>query len=220
METRNRITSILFDLDGTLTDPAEGITGYMGYALEGLSLPARERAELASYIGPPLRETFATLCRTSDSALIERAITLYRERFSTIGLYENELYPGITEMLDALQQSGHRLFVATSKPQIFAEKVLEHFSLARYFTAVHGSELAGGRLDDKAVLVGELVGTHRLNPAETAMVGDRKYDILAARASSLRSVGVTYGYGSREELLEEGADHLADSPSDVGAIFR
>jgi phosphoglycolate phosphatase len=211
----NQISNVLFDLDGTLTDPAEGITACMRYALEKLSLPSRETPELASFIGPPIRETFATLCETSDHDLIERAIALYRERFTSAGLYENKVYPGVSEMLEKLRSAGCRLFVATSKPQPFAERVLAHFSLDQYFTAIHGSELEGGRLDDKGVLIRELIERHRLEPGSTAMVGDRKYDIMGAAANGLWAVGVAYGYGSREELLEAGADHICDTPHDV-----
>ncbi len=209
-------THVVFDLDGTLTDPVEGITRCIRYALDGLSLPAPSRGELASYIGPPLRQTFSSLCHTSDPAIIEHAVLLYRERLARIGLYENEVYPGIDAMLDSLRSLGCSLFIATSKPQIFAEKILAHFSLDRYFVAIHGSEL-DGRLDDKALLVRELVERHALPWHGTVMVGDRRYDITAAIANRLRSIGVTYGYGSSEELLKAGAHLLCNTPGEVAA---
>jgi phosphoglycolate phosphatase len=211
----NNIKNILFDLDGTLTDPKEGITGCIRYALERLSQPCPSTDELASFIGPPLRETFASICiPVDDETLVERAVSLFRERFSTIGLYENQVYEGVPEMLSKLRPLSYRLFVATSKPEIYARKILDHFSLASHFVEIHGNEL-NGRLDDKADLLTELIERHALIPSETVMVGDRQHDIIAAKRNGLLSLGVTYGYGPREELQEAGADLLCDSPAEV-----
>jgi phosphoglycolate phosphatase len=211
----NNIRNILFDLDGTLTDPKEGITGCIRYALERLSQPCPSTDELASFIGPPLRETFASICiPVDDETLVERAVALFRERFSTIGLYENQVYEGVPEMLSKLRPLSYRLFVATSKPEIYARKILDHFSLASHFVEIHGNEL-NGRLDDKADLLAELIEGHGLVSSETLMVGDRKHDIIAAQRTGVLSLGVTYGYGSREELEEAGADFICDSPADI-----
>jgi phosphoglycolate phosphatase len=210
----NRIRNVLFDLDGTLTDPAEGIVRCLQYSLETLGLRCPSTSELASYTGPPLRRTFAAICDSSDEAFIERAVSLYRERFSTIGLFENTVYADVPQMLSELRAASHRLFVATSKPKLYAEKVLRHFSLEGYFVGVCGSEL-NGRFDDKAELVGALLQAHRLQPGQTVMVGDRKDDVLAARRNGLWSLGVTYGYGSKEELTGAGVDYLCCKPLEV-----
>lgn len=205
---------ILFDLDGTLTDPAEGIIKCYQYALERLHASCPPAEALAAYIGPPIRAAFAAALETDDEALIEQAVAFYRERFSTVGLFENRMYEGVPEMLTELQTSGYKLFVATSKPTIYAEQVLSHFALDGYFIKVHGNEL-NGRLDDKAELVSELLAAHRLRPGETMMVGDRWHDIAAARRNNISSLGVTYGYGSETELLEAGANHICHRPGEI-----
>ena len=210
--------AILFDLDGTLTDPLEGITRSIQHALERLGARNRTRAELAAYIGPPLRGTFAFLLETQDPLAIERAMSLYRERFSAIGLFENEVYADVPDILARLQSMRYALYIATAKPGIYAEKILEHFSLARYFTAIYGSEL-DGRYDDKAELIAHILRQERLAPDTTVMVGDRSHDIVAARQNGLRSIGVTYGYGTYEELVEAGADRICRTPADILAYF-
>lgn len=214
-----KIRNILFDLDGTLTDPFVGITNCLRYSLENLNMPCPRTEELASYIGPPLRETFSALLQSSDDALIERAVALYRERFAVTGLYENRVYANVPEMLRELTSRSDKLFVATSKVKIYAEKILDHFSLGSYFAEVFGSE-PGGRFDDKAELLEELIRTHNLMPGETMMVGDRKHDIIAAKKNHLWSMGVTYGYGSIEELREAGADYLCRTPMDVVRVVE
>ena len=208
------VGNVLFDLDGTLTDPAEGIVRCIEYSLQRLGLRCPPADELASYIGPPLRRTFATLCDSSDEALIERAVSLYRERFADVGMFENAVYEGVPRMLAELQAASCMLFVATSKPTVYAEKILSHFSLGRYFVEVCGSEL-NGRFEDKAELLGDVLERHGLPRGRTLMVGDRKDDVLAARRNALRSLGVTYGYGSEEELRVAGADHLCHNPPEV-----
>jgi phosphoglycolate phosphatase len=213
------VRNVLFDLDGTLTDPAEGIVRCLQYSLEALGLRCPPAGELASYIGPPLRQSFASICNSSDEALIERAVALYRERFSAAGLFENAVYAAVPQMLADLRAASYRLFVATSKPRVFAEKILKHFSLDGYFVGAYGSEL-DGRFDDKAALIGVLLEEHGLSPGQTVMVGDRKEDIIAARKNALVSLGVTYGYGSTEELAGAGADHLCRDPPEVVAQIR
>jgi phosphoglycolate phosphatase len=141
-------------------------------------------------------------------------VSLYRERFSTVGLFENAVYPHVPQMLAELRATSYRLFVATSKPKVYAEEILHHFSLEGYFVEVCGSEL-NGRFDDKAELVGALLERHGLPPCQTVMVGDRKEDVLAARRNGLSSLGVTYGYGSKEELTGSGVDHLCGDPLEV-----
>jgi phosphoglycolate phosphatase len=208
------IANVLFDLDGTLLDPADGITQSIQYALTKLEQPALARQDLLAYIGPPLRGTFASLLQTEDSAHVEQAMTLFRERFATIGLFEGQLYDGIVKMFDDLQRLPVRMFLATAKPRVYAERMLVHFELAHYFIGVYGSEL-DGRFDFKGDLLAHLLPTEGLAPAETVMVGDREHDIMAARQNGLWSIGVTYGYGSVDELRAAGADRLATKPGEV-----
>jgi phosphoglycolate phosphatase len=212
------IENILFDLDGTLTDPIEGMTRCFHYALERMSAPLPTQAELQLHIGPPLRSTFSQIMQTSDEALIESAVNFYRERFSESGMFENEVYDGVPEMLSALQASAKRLFVATSKVQIYTERILQHFNLSKYFEGVYGSHLSG-KFDNKADLIRHILVSESLAAGETLMVGDRKYDIKGAQENRCFAAGVTYGYGSAEELTEAGADYLCHSPHEVAALF-
>ena len=210
-----RIRNVLFDLDGTLTDPAEGIVRCIQHSLTRLAICCPPHEELTRFIGPPLREVFVSVCNSSDQELIERAVAIFRERFSTIGLFENTPYPEVPPMLSRLQ-SDYRLFVATSKPQVYAEKILNHFLLSDHFVEIHGNDLEG-RLDDKAELVKELLDRRNLDPNETIMVGDRMHDIVAATKNEMMSLGVTYGYGSQEELVDAGVHYLCGSPLEVAA---
>lgn len=214
-----KIQNILFDLDGTLTDPAEGIIKCYQHSLSQMESPCPSPEELSTFIGPPIRPTFAAILQSSDSSVIERAVALYRERFSTVGLFENAVYQGVPEMLTELQKAGYKLFVATSKPQVYAAKVLSHFSLDGHFIKVQGNDL-DGRLDDKVELVSELIAEYQLKPAETIMVGDRWHDVKAAKGNRISSIGVTYGYGSEEELLEAGADYICHQPLELVRLFK
>jgi phosphoglycolate phosphatase len=210
--------ALLFDLDGTLTDPRPGIVRSLRHALEQLARPCPSDDALAPFIGPPLRGTFATLLATSDQALIERAMSLYRERFTSVGLHDNAVYEGIPAMLEAVRRAGHRPFVATSKPAVFAERIVRHFALDGHFHGVYGPEL-DGRFDDKAELLAHLLATERLVADRVVMVGDREADIVAARVNGLRAIGVLWGYGTRDELL--GADALCRAPADLpGCVAR
>ncbi|HKR01865.1 MAG TPA: HAD hydrolase-like protein [Pyrinomonadaceae bacterium] len=213
------IKNVLFDLDGTLTDPVEGITRCIQYALERMSAPLLSRAELQLHIGPPLRSTFAQILKTDDSLRVERGVALYRERFSEVGMFENEVYEGVPEMLAALRASSKRLFVATSKVEVYTHRILEHFHLSGYFEGVYGSH-PDGRFDNKAELIGHLLGNESLRAEETVMVGDRKYDVTGARENGCFAAGVTYGYGSEGELVEAGADWICSSPLEVAALFQ
>jgi phosphoglycolate phosphatase len=212
------IKNILFDLDGTLTDPIEGMTRCFHYALERMSAPLPTQAELQLHIGPPLRSTFSLIMKTSDEAMIERAVSLYRERFSEVGMFENEIYDGVPEMLASLRASSKRLFVATSKVQDYTERIIKHFKLSSYFDGVYGSEMSG-KFDNKADLIRHILASESLVADETLMVGDRKYDIKGAKENLCFAAGVTYGYGSAEELSEAGADYLCHSPEDVTTLF-
>jgi len=210
--------NVLFDLDGTLTDPAEGIVRCIQHALATLEISCPPDDELTSYIGPPLRETFVSLCKSADHVLIERAIAIFRERFSTVGLFENAPYSEVPSMVEQLNSDSYRLFVATSKPQVFAERILQHFGLADHFEEICGNDLEGS-LDDKAELLRQLLVNRSLDPTETVMVGDRRHDVVAAKRNGLISIGVTYGYGSSNELTEAGVDYLCHTPTDVVSLI-
>jgi phosphoglycolate phosphatase len=208
---------LLFDLDGTLTDPSPGITRCLAHALTMLGRYAPSNDILRACIGPPLQKTFARLLNepSEESSLTNQAMALYREQFVAAGMYENSVYPGIPELLARLRDEGCELCVATSKPTVFAKTIVRHFGIEPHFAAVYGSELSGERAD-KPELVAYLLERGNISPQTAIIIGDRKYDILAATTCGLRAaVGVTYGYGSVTELREAGADALCGSPQDV-----
>jgi phosphoglycolate phosphatase len=205
---------LLFDLDGTLTDSRLGIVRCMRHALERLDTPCPADAVLASYIGGSLRTTFAALLAAPDPPLVDRALALYRERYADTGLYENQVYPGVPEALERLAGNA-RLLVATQKYVPYAETIVDHFGLRRYVAGVYGTDL-DGRLDDKVEVLAHLLKTERVAPAEAVMIGDRAHDVLAARANGVRALGVLWGYGSRDELVDAGADGLCEAPGALG----
>jgi len=173
-------------------------------------LPQREL--LRRYIGPPLRQSFAEILGTEEDALIERAVAAYRERFTEAGIYENRIYPDISEGLQSLKDRGHRLWVASAKPEVFARRIIEHFSLAPLFQRVYGSEPAG-RNSDKAALIAHVIERERLAPSQVYMIGDRAQDIAGGRANGTRTVGVLWGYGSEQEITHARPDIIVDSMS-------
>jgi phosphoglycolate phosphatase len=202
--------AIYFDLDGTLTDPKIGITRSIQYAVDKLGHPAiPSEDELTWCIGPPLRASFTKLLGGEHSS--DRAVSLYRERFADIGIFENSLYAGIADILTALARPGRRLFVATSKPGVFAERIIDHFGLRGHFERVFGSELDGTRSDKTQLLAYALKETS-VDPARAIMIGDRSHDIVGARNNGMSAIGVLYGYGSREELTAAGALHVCARP--------
>jgi phosphoglycolate phosphatase len=210
--------NVFLDLDGTLTDPGLGITNCIVYALQHLGTQIPSAAELRKCVGPPLRQGFASLLGTTDETIIQRAIGLYRERFTDIGLYENTLYADTLDSLQRLVAAGHRLFVATSKPTIYATRIVEHFGIDRYLARVYGSELSGARAE-KAELLNYLLAAERITPDCAVMVGDRHHDVFGARANGVASIGVLWGYGDREELHQ--ADHLVDTwPALLECVYR
>jgi phosphoglycolate phosphatase len=206
--------AVYFDLDGTLTDPKPGITRSIRYALERLDQDAPPEDALTWCIGPPLRISFVTLVGEANA---DRAMTFYRERFGETGLYENALYPGILELLEQL--SGRPLFLATSKPHVFAERILDHFGIFRHFTQIFGSELDGQRADKSELLAHALRQTRSL-PSRSVMIGDREHDIHGARANGMQGWGVLYGYGSPSELKKAGAERVFTSPDELGLALR
>src|SRR5262245_64472844 len=212
------MVNVLFDLDGTLTDPREGIVACLKYALLGLGRTCPPDSALARFIGPPLQECFGTLLGSTDSKDIDSAVTLYRQRFSSTGMFENSIYPGIHSALTALRGSGAALFVATSKPQVFAKRIVEHFGLMDYFRAVYGSELDGTR-SNKSDLIAYVLKSESLSPHMTVMVGDRAHDIAGARAQGVLPIGVLWGYGSYDELIAAGATTLCAQPALLSDIL-
>jgi phosphoglycolate phosphatase len=204
--------AIYFDLDGTLTDPKPGITRSIQYALQKLDLPVPTQDELTWCIGPPLRDSFVKLLGGDSQA--DLAVSLYRERFGDVGLYENAVYPDIEHILTALKQSHGRLFVATSKARVFAERIIDHFGLGGYFEHVFGAELDGTRVHKSDLLAYALDKTG-VDPSRALMIGDRSHDMIGARNNGMDALGVLYGYGSRQELIEAGASHVCASPRAV-----
>jgi phosphoglycolate phosphatase len=212
------LSNIFFDMDGTLTDSKEGIVNCIYYALEKLGYPVPEGFNVNDCLGPPLRLSFRRLLHSSDDALIERAVAIYRERFSTIGLFENRVYPGIPELLSALRKNDFKLYVVTTKPRVFAERIIEHFQLAHSFEAIYGTEL-NGQFDNKADLIEFILKTRLLRAEETVMVGDKREDIVAGKANRTGTIGVTYGYGSPGEITEAAPDDICGSPEEIGQII-
>ncbi len=207
---------VLFDLDGTLTDSAPGIVASLQHALlaEGLAVPAEE--VLLGAIGPPFEVGLPLLGIPTEQVVA--IVARYRERYETVGLYENGLYEGVVEMLDALGAAGIVLGVATAKPEPTAQRIIEHFGLTERFAVLAGATHEPGRRSKTEVIAHALARLGLAGSAEMVMVGDRDHDVLAAREFGLASIGATWGYGSREELTGAGVDVLADHPADVVAL--
>ena len=203
---------ILFDLDGTLTDSAEGIVNSVVYALERKGIPYENKQKLRFFVGPPLQDSFRDYCGFSEEQ-VKEAVRIFREYFTEKGIYENTVYEGVPEMLQALCESGHTLAVATSKPEAFAERILVRFDLAKYFKVIAGASMDG---TTKPVVIRQALSRLGMEPSERVlMVGDREHDILGAKEVGIPSLGVLYGYGSEDELREAGADHIVQTPSEI-----
>ena len=210
---------LFFDLDGTLIDPKIGITTCLQYALKKLSVPVPDADELLWCIGPPLSRSLAELLQTTDERLIHAGVQFYRERFRVAGKFEATLYQAIPATLHRLKSEGFQLFVATSKLHDYAEEILRHFEIARYFTKVYGSAL-DGRLGEKSDLLAHALTAEGLAADDCWMIGDRKHDVIGANANKMECIGVLYGYGSREELANAGARHLAATPDELYEIVN
>jgi len=213
------LSHILFDLDGTLTDPKEGIIRCIQFSLDQLGVRSPQADQLTWCIGPPLRGSFSRLLNTADDALLDQALFYYRKRFSAAGMYENALYPGIMLALRRIRAAGFRVFLATSKPRVFARQILDHFDLTQFFHAIHGSEL-DGRLSDKEELVAHILDLEGLDPKASLIVGDRSHDIIGGKKNGLMTAAVTYGYGTREEIIASKPDMIFASPSDLAAFLE
>jgi len=213
-------THLFFDLDGTLTDPQEGICACIVHALKAMNHPLPAHAELRACIGHPLEGIFSHLLPIGEPDAIARAMTLYRERFGTVGLFENEVYDGVLEMLTALAESDRwSLFVVTAKPTGFARQILAHFHLDRFFQGVYGSELDGSRVHKRDIIAYALQ-RENLAPRQAVMIGDRDLDILGARHHGLLSLAVSWGYGSTEELQAAKPHLWAATPGQIPSILN
>lgn len=201
---------LFLDLDGTLTDPAPGIAACFVHSARALGHGALTEADVRRHIGPPIREAFAEILGTRDVERIEEAVRIYRERFSTVGLFENAVYPGVPEALARLRVAGHSLSIVTSKAAVYAERIVDHFELRQFVPRVYGCELSGER-STKAELVAYALAGEGLVAAQACMIGDREHDVRGAKAHGLAAIGVTWGYGSRPELEAAGADAIVDS---------
>ncbi|MAM71456.1 MAG: HAD family hydrolase [Gammaproteobacteria bacterium] len=218
LSQESKPVNILFDLDGTLTDSRPGIVACLEHTLSELKLSSSPDTPLENFIGASLREVFkALLPAHSNKNDIEVAVSIYRERFRTKGLYENSVYEGIPEMLSSLTEQGRKLYIATSKPQVYAEKIIQHFGLAEFFQAIYGAEL-DGRFDLKSDLIAHVLDDSALDKELTIMIGDRYHDINGARDNHIYPVGVLWGYGSEEELCTAGAKVLCNKPRDITTL--
>lgn len=208
--------TILFDLDGTLTDSGEGIINCATLALNHFGLPVPDRETMRVFVGPPLDETFMKFGVPADKT--DEAIAVYRSRYTTVGKFENHPYPGVEELLQRLQNQGHRLFVATSKPEGMSIEILEKFGLARYFEMICGATLDGSR-SKKADIITYLL--ERSGDTENAiMVGDTAYDVIGAKAHGMPAVGVAWGYGKTEDMASAGAAAIAHTMEELFDILN
>jgi len=212
------VKNILFDLDGTLTDPKEGITRSIQHALEKLGAEVPHQDELEWCIGPPLVRIFSRLLNTENESLLQQAVDHYRDRYVDLCHIENKPYEGIHESLEALHYRGYNIYLATSKPWVYASKILDHFDLSKYFSAIHGSELNGVR-DYKQELIAYIMELHNISSDDAVMIGDRCYDIEGARHNNMKSIGVSYGYGSLEELKEAGPNLICHHHSEITSLL-
>lgn len=208
---------LFFDLDGTLTNPALGITNSFKYAYKyfGMEIPSYEK--LCTFIGPPLVETFKNNFGFDDKKA-EEGVKVYREYFSTKGLFENSVYPGIENLLEKLKKNQKHLVVATSKPELFAFQILEHFNLSKYFDFICGSLMDESRSEKSEVISYALEKCKNLSPEKILMIGDRKHDILGAKKNGIKSCGVLFGYGTKEELENSGADFICKNIEELEKI--
>lgn len=205
---------VLFDLDGTLSDPKIGITKSVQFALQKAGIKVNDLDELEPFIGPPLQVSFREMYDFDDTQ-ITQAIRAYRDRFTESGMFENQLYEGIPALLSNLKEEGYTLAVATSKPTVFAKQIIEYFQLESFFDLIVGSHLDGSR-SAKSEIIAEVLQHFNLFPKEQfIMIGDRNYDVLGAYDNQIDAIGVTYGYGSLEELKNESPTYIVDHVSDL-----
>lgn len=211
--------NILFDLDGTLTDSYPGIVNSFCHTMSAMGRPAPAPSVLQSLIGPPLREGLALLLKTSDPQAVETAVSRYREYFSKTGMYENTVYPDVPDVLETLRERGARMWVVTSKTDLFARRIVSHFGLEPFFDGITGSAADGG-LSAKGDLIAGVMARNALAPGNTVMIGDRKHDIIGARENGIPTIGVLWGYGDAAELSDAGATALCRMPAQLPAAIH
>jgi len=202
-------STLLFDLDGTLTDSTEGILKCLVHAIKQMGFEVPEDTNI--FLGPPIRQSFAEFCGM-NAEQVDEAVRIFRERYSTTGLFENRVYDGIPGMLERLESGGKRLMVATSKPQVYAVRIFERFGLSQYFEIVGGAELDGTRDYKHEVIEYVLAQAGITDRSSVLMIGDRRQDVLGAHKTGIECMGILWGYGSVEELTEAGADFIAETP--------
>ncbi len=207
-------STLLFDLDGTLTDSGRGITNSVAYALEKFGISYGSKKELECFIGPPLVKTFMSKFGLPEDEG-KHLVTLYREYYSVKGIFENDVYQGVPELLCTLRKGGKKIILATSKPEHFAVKILEHFDLAKYFDCIAGATMDEKRTDKDEVIAYALEKGEVSDLSKTVMIGDREYDIFGAKKIGTDSIEVLYGYGSREELESAGATYISEKVNDI-----
>ena len=210
---------ILFDLDGTLTDSGMGIVNSVAYSLQKKGIDVEDKEELLKFVGPPLIESYRRYYGYSMEEAVEM-VDIYREYYETKGLYENSVYEGMEEVLKVLKERGKVLIIATSKPEEYARQIVEHYGLSKYFIYVAGSNMDETRTKKAEVIAYALESCNIQNMNEVVMIGDRKHDVLGAKAMGVDSIGVLYGYGSREELEAAGADRIVESAEDLIRILE
>lgn len=208
---------ILFDLDGTLTDPMMGITKSVRYALNYYGIEVNDLNDLLPFIGPPLRDSFKEYYGF-DEAKANEAVEKYREYYKTDGIFDNKVYQGMVDCLQTLKDNGKKLYVATSKPEFFAKQIIEHFSLSKYFEYVGGSEF--NSREKKAEVIEYVLKTNQIDNDDVIMVGDRKHDIIGAHENKIPCVGVLYGYGTEDELKQYQADYLVSTVEELTELLK
>jgi phosphoglycolate phosphatase len=210
--------NILFDLDGTITDPFLGITKSVAYSLKSYGIEVNSLDELKVFIGPPLDVSFQEYYHMSEKQSLE-AVEKYREYFSDKGLYENKVYEGMEDFLQALIDDGMNLYVCTSKPYVFAKKILEHFHLDQYFKGIYGAKLDGTR-KNKGDVIAYCLKQEELNPKSCIMVGDRQHDIIGAHENQIPCIGVLYGYGSQDEFERYQCDYIVQDLNELKDVIE
>ncbi|WP_218658666.1 HAD family hydrolase [Streptococcus suis] len=209
--------TILFDLDGTLTDSGQGILNSVAYALEKMGIEEPDTANLNRFIGPPLYESFSRFYQLNPEDK-QSAVDTFRVYFKEKGMFENQLYPGIIPLLEELRTAGKTLVIATSKPEIFAKQILEHFGIAHYFDVIAGASLDSSRIS-KADVIGYAINQLEAFPKHAVMIGDREHDIEGARMHQLPAIGVLYGYGNKQEFEKAGATMIVETVQDLKRVL-
>ncbi|MCX7310699.1 MAG: HAD hydrolase-like protein [Hyphomicrobiales bacterium] len=208
--------TVLFDLDGTLTDSGPGITACIRHAMTQMGRDAPDSETLHWCIGPPLSASFAKLLSTDDPAMLAQAVSHYRSRFATTGFLENAVYDGVVDMLERVREQRYRMHLVTAKPLPYATKIVEHFDLRRFFDGLYGSGMDGTH-GDKTELISHVLSQEHLTARDTVMVGDREHDVIGSAHCGIGCIGVSYGYGTAAEL--RGSRAIAARPGDIPGLL-